>query len=95
MIGTVKREWKSIVLTAVATALITVVAVFAVAALLAGPQNALASRVDRNAQVARAGIDSVVCILNIRPHNRTNDNIRECMKDHGYDVYFTGTVGGK
>lgn len=84
------------VATAVATSLVTVFFVFGFAGLTSGAQRELAKRVDDNAAlaaknviIARSGIDTLVCILRIRPEKRDNRNIRNCMTSHGYFSYYT------
>lgn len=91
-----KREWRSLLATAVGTSLVTVFFVFGFAGLTSGAQRDLADRVDKNAQlaaqnvvIARAGVDSIVCILAINPEKRDDRNIRACMDKHGYLPFYT------
>lgn len=70
----------NILLYAFATALVTL----SLATVISGSQADLAARVDRNVQVARSGVDTVVCILLIEPSARTDAAVQDCAVDHGY-----------
>jgi hypothetical protein len=78
---------------AIVYAVVTAVVIFSVAFGLNGPGErrweALAHRIDMNATIARTGVDSVVCILNIQPEHRTDRKVKKCMRKHGYLPYFT------
>lgn len=65
-------------------ATVTAVLTLSLASLLSGQSQELANRVDRNARVARAGVDTALCVLLIDPDARTVDTVKECADSHGY-----------
>lgn len=88
------RRFLNVVLAACVTAIVTLLMAYGLSSI--SHQSDLASRVDRNAAIARsnvviarAGVDSIVCILAIQPEDRTNARIQDCMRTHGYLTYFT------
>lgn len=67
------------------TALFTI----AIATALGGQQRDLASRVDTNADISRAGVAAIVCILAIEPKDRTDERIDDCLQLNGFDDVVT------
>jgi hypothetical protein len=64
----------------VGTAIITL----GIAGALGGASRDLAERVDRNAEVSVSGVAAIVCILNIEPEVRTDENINQCLEVNGF-----------
>jgi len=75
------RAVLNMLLYATATAVLTL----ALATALSGANRELAERVDRNAEVTRSGVDTVMCVLLTDPGFRDSGTIQRCAAEHGYE----------
>lgn len=97
LVQVVKQEWRNLLATAVITALVTVVFVFAFAGLTSGSSRELADRVDQNAALAQKNVaiavsatQTIVCILRlgVEPSAppRTDENVHRCADKYGFEL---------